>query len=216
LAQRRWLRDRDGKERALIAAFDRLVQEEGAHRVTVNAVVKRAGVGKSLLYDYFGGLGGLAAAWARSADFLPGDAEIMGEDPAAYARLTTREQLTRNYRRFAAALRARPRTLSILASELVAPTEATRALDAVRARYGRGLTRYFSRPAEYARREVVALQVVLYAAVTYLALRSRTAPRYFDLRLDRDADWRKVEDMLALVIGRLLPGRAAERRRRRN
>jgi hypothetical protein len=136
----------------------------------------------------------------------------MGDDPVAYSRLSTRRQLTRNYQRFAAALRARPRTLSVLASELVARTEATRALDAVRTKYGRDLTRYFSRPDEYASREVIALQVILYAAVTYLALRSRTSPRYFGLRLDRDEDWREVGAMMRLVIDRVLGGRPRRNR----
>ncbi len=213
-APKRWLRDRAGKEQALINAFDALLQEEGAHRVSVNSVIKRAGVGKSLLYDYFGDLGGLATAWAARTDFLPGDAEMLGEDPAAYVRLSTQQQLTRNYQRYLEALRKRPRTLAVLASELLADTDATRALDQVRTTYGKGLARFFSRPEEYARREVVALQVLLYGAVTYLALRSRTSPRYFGLRLDRDAGWRDVDGMLELVIGRVMGGDGRPKRRR--
>jgi AcrR family transcriptional regulator len=212
-APKRWARDRAGKEQALISAFDHLLQEEGAHRVSVNSVIKRAGVGKSLLYDYFGDLGGLATAWAARTDFLPGDSEMLGDDPAAYAGLSTREQLIGNYQRYLAALRKRPRTLAVLASELVADTDATRALDRVRTTYGKGLARFFSRPEEYARSEVVALQVLLYGAVTYLALRSRTSPRYFGLRLDRDAGWREIDAMLELVIGRVMGGHSGRRQR---
>ena len=212
--RKRWLRDRAGKKRALIQAFDQLLQEEGAHRIGVNAVVKRARVGKSLLYEYFGGLDGLATAWAKSADLLPTDAEIMGPDAAAYAQLTTGEQLARNYQRYARALRSRPRTLGILASELVGPTDVTRAIERVRAKYGQALTRFFSRPDEYASEEVVALQVVLYAAVCYLSLRSRSAPDYFGFRLDQADDWQRIEAMLALVAGRVA-GRAGEARPKR-
>ena len=208
--RKRWLRDRAGKKQALIAAFDQLMQEEGAHRIGVNAVLKRAKVGKSLLYEYFGGLDGLATSWAQGADLLPTDAEMMGADAAGYARLSTAEQLQRNYQRYAQALRSRPRTLGILASELVGQTEVTRAIERVRTRYGQGLTRYFSRPDEYASDEVVALQVLLYAAVCYLSLRSRTAPEYFGLRLDDGADWKRIDSMLALVVGRVLRNGAAE------
>ena len=125
----RWSRDRDGKKRILLEAFDRLLQEEGAHRIGVNAVIKRAGVGKALLYEYFGGLDGLATEWARTQHFLPGDAEIVGDDPEGYRQLSTREQLTRNYQRYARALRARPRTLEILVGELMAQSEVTRSLE---------------------------------------------------------------------------------------
>jgi AcrR family transcriptional regulator len=211
----RWSRDRTGKKRMLLDAFDRLLQEEGAHRIGVNAVIKRAGVGKALLYEYFGGLDGLAAEWARSQHFLPGDAEIIGDDPEGYRKLSTREQLTRNYQRYARALRARPRTLEILVGELLAQSDVTRALDQVRATYGRDLARFFSRPEEYGREDVVALQVVLYAAVNYLCLRSRTSPAYFDLRLDREEDWKKVDAMFALVIGRVLEGSRPKGRRAR-
>jgi AcrR family transcriptional regulator len=213
----RWARDRTGKERALVEAFDQLLQEKGAHRVSANGVLRRAGVGKSLLYAYFGGLEGLAAAWAERSDLLPSDAELLGEDAANYARLSTREQLTRNYQRYARALRSRPRTLELLGGELLQQTAVTRALDRVRVAHGRSLVRFFSRPEEYDREEVVALQFLLYAAVCYLCLRSRTAPRYFGLRLDREADWRRIDAMIDLVIGRVVdgPARVSRRSRRR-
>jgi AcrR family transcriptional regulator len=210
----RWSRDRDGKKRALLEAFDHLLQERGAHRVGVNAVVERAGVGKALLYQYFGGLDGLAAEWARSQDFLPGDAELMGGDPAAFARLGTRDQLVRNYQRYARALRSRPRTLEFLLAELLTRSDVLSALENVRTDYGRTLARYFSRPEDYRRDDVVALQVILYAAINYLCLRSRTSPRYFHLRLDREADWRKIDGMFALTVDRVL-GRRPSRSPRR-
>ena len=112
-------------------------------------------------------------------------------------------------------MRARPRTLGLLASELVGPTDVTRAIERVRAKYGQGLTRFFSRPDEYASDEVVALQVVLYAAVCYLSLRSRTAPEYFGLHLDRAGDWQRIEAMLALVAGRVADGQGTVGRRRK-
>lgn len=215
----RWQRDRAGKERDLIRAFDRLLRQEGAHRIGVNALVKEAGVGKNLLYSYFGGLDGLAAAWAREADFLPADPEIMGRDRAAYAELSTAEQLASNYRNFAAALRRRPHTLEILAAELLQGTPITRAIEHVREEYGVGLRRFFTRPEEYARREATALQLILYAAVVYLAQRSRTSPRYFGLRLDEPEGWGEIDAAMGLIVRAVLEaepdptGRRAPRRR---
>lgn len=202
----RWQRDRAGKERDLILAFDRLLQKDGAHRLGVNAIVKEAGVGKNLLYSYFGGLEGLAAAWAREADFLPRDPEIMGTDEAAYARLTTAEQLTSNYRNFSAALRRRPHTLEVLAGELLQQTEVTQALDQVREEYGKGLRRFFTRPDEYDQVNTTALQLILYAAVIYLAQRSRTAPRYFGLQLDQPEGWRHIDDAIGIIVDGVMGG----------
>ena len=50
---------REATEAQIVDAFHRVVQREGLRNVRVNAVIKEAGVGKGLLYDYFGGLPGL-------------------------------------------------------------------------------------------------------------------------------------------------------------
>jgi hypothetical protein len=114
--------------------------------------------------------------------------------------MTTAAQLTSNYRHFAAALRRRPHTLEILAGELLQQTDVTRALDHVREDYGKGLRRFFTRPDEYDRENATALQLILYAAVIYLAQRSRTSPRYFGLRLDEAAGWQTIDEAIGLVV----------------
>lgn len=55
---------RQTSERALLDAFEALLQRHGPGGLGVNAVLDSAGVGKRLLYEYFGDLEGLAAAWA--------------------------------------------------------------------------------------------------------------------------------------------------------
>ena len=87
--RRTWRRDRAGKQRVLIRAFDGVLREQGAQGLGVNAVLKRAGVGKNLLYKYFGDLAGLARAWGRGTELLPGEVEITGKDTRAYERMTT-------------------------------------------------------------------------------------------------------------------------------
>jgi len=199
-----WRRNRADKERRLIAAFDRILQRDGVQGVGINPVVKEAGVGKALLYEYFGGLHGLAAAWAKNTQFLPSDEEVGGSDRQLYASQSTADQLTGNYRRFARALRRRPRTLEILANELTQSTQLTRTLEDIRSDYGKGLAKYFTRPEEYASDEAIALQIVMYAAVNYLAMRSRTSPRYFHLRLDTEEGWQVIDEMIGQVIALVL------------
>jgi AcrR family transcriptional regulator len=211
--RRSWTRDRAGKEADLIRAFDTVLARAGWEGIGVNAVIEEAGVGKNLLYRYFGGLGGLAKAWSRSGDFLPTEAQITGGDTPQYAALSTAGQIANNYRRYADELRRRPRTLEMLAQELVRPNELTDALSGVRSSLGQDMQKYFTRPSEYRRRETVALMIVLYAAVTYLTLRARTAPRYFWYRLDRPRDWAEIGDMLELVARRVLGEPAAPARR---
>ncbi|MCP5328872.1 MAG: helix-turn-helix transcriptional regulator [Sinobacteraceae bacterium] len=54
--------DREETERRLVMAFDRVWTRDGIQGLGVNAVLKEAGVGKALLYRYFGDFVGLARA----------------------------------------------------------------------------------------------------------------------------------------------------------
>ena len=202
--RRSWTRDPEAKEQALIRAFDKVLQRDGVQGVGVNAVIKESGVGKNLLYKYFGGLQGLARAWGERSDFMPREDELAGADVAAYSKLSTAEQISHNYRAYAAGLRRRPRTLEILANELLRPNQLTAALEEVRTRFGRDLQKYFTRPDEYSREGTIALLVILNAAVTYLALRAHSAPRYFWYQLDRDEDWNDINEMIELIVERVM------------
>ena len=218
--RRTWTRDPEAKEEALIRAFDRVLQRDGVQGVGVNAVIKESGVGKNLLYKYFGGLQGLARAWGERSDFMPREDELAGSDVKAYERMSTAQQISHNYRAYAAGLRRRPRTLEILANELLRPNQLTTALEDVRNRFGRDLQKYFTRPDEYSREGTVALLVILNAAVTYLALRAHSAPRYFWYQLDNDEDWHDINEMIEVIVERVMaadPGGArvqTERSRR--
>ena len=57
---------RVASELALIKAFEELLQSKGVDGIGVNAVLNRAGVGKRLLYEYFGDLTSLAKVWAKT------------------------------------------------------------------------------------------------------------------------------------------------------
>ncbi len=212
--RRSWTRDPEAKEQALIRAFDKVLHRDGVQGIGVNAVIKESGVGKNLLYKYFGGLQGLARAWGEQSDFMPGEGELAGDDLDAYARLSTAEQISHNYAAYAAALRRRPRTLEILANELLRPNQLTEALEEVRTGFGKDLRKYFTRPDEYSREGTIALLVILNAAVTYLALRAHSAPRYFWYALDQDEDWQDINEMIDLIVERVMAGEAEGGRRR--
>ena len=66
-------------EDVIIDAFARLLVRDGVAGIGVNALVKEAGVGKKPLYDYFGGLDGVAVEWVRRRGIWPPLEEIVGE-----------------------------------------------------------------------------------------------------------------------------------------
>jgi AcrR family transcriptional regulator len=212
VASKRRKPDREETRKRLIAAFDAVWSRDGLQGLGVNAVVKEAGVGKALLYRYFGNFVGLAQAWAEGESFLPAppalaapvpqDAASASNDaanPAARMRRQVEAALA-----YAHALRARPKTRELLISEMQRPSAITAALDQMRMRFGREMRAFVSSSGADEGAEAFALSFFVTAALTYLALRSDTVPDYYGLKLDRAADWGRIEQMLTLIAGRVL------------
>ncbi|WP_322786558.1 TetR/AcrR family transcriptional regulator [Advenella kashmirensis] len=60
---------RENTERKLLNALEEQINATGMVGVGVNAVAKRAGVSKELIYRYFDGMPGLLLAWMQEQDF---------------------------------------------------------------------------------------------------------------------------------------------------
>ncbi len=220
--------DREETERRLIAAFDRVWTRDGIQGLGVNAVLKEAGVGKALLYRYFGDFVGLARAWAQGETFLPRPAGPAGSagpagparpggqaggvaasTPAvpaqgAVARGAAVDRHVESAMAYAQALRSRPKTRELLAIELLGSSPLTQALDGMRAQFGREMRQFVMASGAAEGEDAFALSFFVTAAMTYLSMRADHVPHYYGLRLDREEDWPKVERMLRLVAERVL------------
>jgi AcrR family transcriptional regulator len=191
--------DREESERRLIAAFDRVWSRDGIQGLGVNAVLKEAGLGKALLYRYFGDFVGLARAWAEGETFLPRPPALAGA--AGSERLRPQVAVALAYAR---ALRDRPKTRELLIVELLRTSPVTAALDDMRARFGRQMRGFVTAAGAPEGEDAFALSFFVTAAMTYLALRADAVPDYYGLKLDRDADWERIEQMLERLTARVL------------
>lgn len=63
-------KDRAATEKKIYDAFISLLEEKGPQGVGINAIAKKAGVSKELIYRYYGGLKGLLLHYAKSGDFF--------------------------------------------------------------------------------------------------------------------------------------------------
>ena len=73
---------REKTERQILLALEEQIRETGMGGVGINAIAKRAGVSKELIYRYFDGMPGLMLAWMREQDFWtrnPGAAVRRGQ-----------------------------------------------------------------------------------------------------------------------------------------
>jgi AcrR family transcriptional regulator len=196
-------RNRERTKQRILEAVGALLAESGFKGIGINAIARRAGVDKVLIYRYFGGLPELLEAYAHESDFwwtideivLEGDEDLQEQGPAAY--------LTVLLRRHVEALQRRPLTQEIMAWELTEANELTRSVALVRAARGHALVRRVR--ALYPEEDLWYLEGVLGlfgAGINYLVLRTRHEPRPAEGQADHEADWLYLQR----VIERLLAG----------
>lgn len=188
---------RQRAEEAILDAFERVVARDGFRGLGPTAIMNEAGLGKPLLYRYFGDLGGLIEAWGERRGMWPDDAELLGSlaldrDPA--------EQLKSSLDALAAHLHRNPVRLEILAEELTPDTEISPLLRRIRQGEQANHEQLFPPDHPARRRENFRLNHVLFAALTYFALRSRTAPDLQGIRLDTDEGWNDTLQMIHEII----------------
>jgi len=192
---------REATKRKLIRAVRDLLAAHGFQGLGLNRTARQAGVDKVLIYRYFGGLPGLVREFARSEDFWPGPADLIGPDQDRIRRMSNGEKLALFFRRFIRELRRRPLTLDILAWETGGPHELARELDKARER---GALEFFERvgfePPED--QDLAAVMAVLSGAVRHLLIRSRRGGTWGGLDLGSDLDWERIERAVEkLVLG---------------
>jgi AcrR family transcriptional regulator len=185
----RGLSRRQTSEKALLDSFEALLARHGPGGLGVNAVLDSAKVGKRLLYEYFGDLEGLAAAWSRErTDPLALESRaaailhrIQGRPPA--------EVLATVLADYAEQLRVHPWAAQVLLAELAQPSTLGRAMREIRLELGRGYEKLLIDSKAFDQRQGVQAALILHAAATYLAMRARFAPDYNGIDLSSQQGW---------------------------
>lgn len=190
-------RDRDATATRLLDAAADLLAQEGFVGLTVNALARRAGCDKVLIYRYFGGLEGVMDAlgarldlWIRptppAQDAAAGYGPVMGTVLLDYLR----------------ALRANLLVKRILAWELVQDDELTRRLGAAKSE---AIRRWFASVRERAGQapsatDAPAINAILLAAVHHLALREDSGGGFAGLDLTLPETWTRIEAALEELV----------------
>jgi len=112
------IRDRSATEKAILRAAKSLLAEEGFQNFGINAVARRAGCDKQLIYRYYGGLNGLVEA--IGADLGTWVKDRIPEDTGGMFLLTYGDLMERLSLLFLEALRDDPLVRRIVAWEVSA------------------------------------------------------------------------------------------------
>ncbi len=190
---------RRATQNRIMDAFERVLLAEGVEGLGINAIVAEAGVGKGLIYKYFGGLDGLAEAWLERSELNPSPEQIAGEDLESFSRHGPRERLARIHVNYAGMLRDNPAACQVMAQDLGTSRSLPRLLEAVRRRLGYSHELLVTGDPAYDNEGDMARIFILQAAANYLAMRANSSPDYNGLKLDTDEGWQMVMQMLARV-----------------
>jgi AcrR family transcriptional regulator len=176
-------RDREATEKRLIEAARAVLGEGGFQNFGVNAVARRAGCDKQLIYRYFGGLGGLLDRIGRElADWL-GARLTPPPAGADYAGMV--EHLVLAY---LDALRGDPLMLRITLWELAEPSAQLRRISQARSvAIGRWMAKMRGRATPPAGIDAPAINALLIGAVQILALSEKAEGRFAGLDLSQPA-----------------------------
>lgn len=201
---------RQDTEAAIIAAFERLLVRDGVSGIGVNALVKEAGVGKKPVYDYFGGLAGVAVEWVQRGGIWPPIEEIVGEPMVLFDLRPPVEKLRLINRHCATMLRRNAPLCELLSGEFVRSTEMKEAVEHVRQLVRHDFERVLRSDPVLSGEDYLALNTIAYAATTYLALRAHCQPRFFGFDLSAEASWQTVMNMFDRVLDNAERGIAAK------
>jgi AcrR family transcriptional regulator len=187
-------------EDVILDAFERLLVRDGVAGLGVNALIKEAAVGKKALYDYFGGIAGVAEAWVQVRGIWPPLEEIVGEPMAAFETRRPAEKLRLINRKCAEMLRQNAPLCELLTGEFVRSNEVKEAVEHIRQLVRLDFERVLKSDPALAGEDYLALNTVAYAATTYLALRAHCQPRFFGFDLSTETSWQTVMNMFDRVM----------------
>jgi AcrR family transcriptional regulator len=200
-------RDREATKRRLIESTIEILRGEGFNQVGVNAVAERAGVGKTLIYRYFGGLPGLLRAVADHLDTLQSEAAnrlLAKADPAASPGEVMEEVVMEWHR----ALKNDHLSKQLLAWELTQQNEFTDAMAVAREEVGLQLTRRYTQllrsKGVMTELDLNALLALVSAGIFYLTLRSDAVSMYNDVDIQSVDGWRRIAGALKLLLDRVV------------
>ena len=184
-----------------------MLERDGFSGLGINAIAKEAGVGKPLIYRYFGGLPELLDEFGRDADFwmrlddilVEADRETGGKPPASFADVIRIATIC-----YTRVLRRSPVMQEILASDLTAAPDLIKPLsEARRMRAVQALEEFMQGVGAPDDVDVDAVFAILLAAFQYLTVRGRVDDSFWGVPLGTDDEWKRFEDAMGFIIGRV-------------
>ncbi|MEA4857804.1 MAG: TetR/AcrR family transcriptional regulator [Solidesulfovibrio sp.] len=190
------------RERLLESLGD-LLARQGFDGLSLETAARAAGLERAVLLRHFQDLDDMVTAFGQSAAFWPPVSELRAELAERFASLPPRLQLSHFFKATIRGLLARPRTLDILAWELMSRNRYTRLLEYPRVRCA--LEFFESVTGEVPDSlDLTAVVAVLGGAAMFLTVRSRQSGVFGGLNLYDDEDRHRVDRVIDMIVAGIL------------
>jgi AcrR family transcriptional regulator len=184
-------RNRASTERAIFLAARALLAEQGFQGFGINAVARRAGCDKQLIYRYYGGLDGLIEAigeelgsWVK--DKIP-------QDTGGMFVLTYGDLMEKLSMYFMEALRDDPLVCKIVAWEVSQDTPQVRRLSESRMKaLGKWLEKMQGNLKPPKGVDTATTNALLFASIQHLVISAAVSGQFAGVPLKTEKDWEKV------------------------
>jgi AcrR family transcriptional regulator len=183
----------------LLEALGDLLARQGFDGLSLDVVAKAAGLERVVVLRHFQDLDDMVTAFGQSAAFWPTVAELREDVAERFNAMPPRAQLAHYFKATIRGLLARPRTLDILAWELMSRNRYTRLLEYPRVRAA--LEFFETVTGEVPETlDLTAVVAVLGGAAIFLTVRSRQSGVFGGLNLYDDTDRERVDRVLDLLL----------------
>lgn len=189
---------RANTERQILQALEAQILDTGMGGVGINAIAKRAGVSKELIYRYFDGMPGLLLAWMQEQDFWTRNPGLQDADescqraPGDLVLAMLRAQID--------TLAGNETLREVRRWELIELNDVTASLAERREKAARGFIKNVEELAPGL--DTPAVVSVMLAGVLYLTLRAKTASHFLGLPLREPEAWQRIDQALEYLVAR--------------
>lgn len=192
---------RENTERQILQALEDQIKETGMGGVGINAIAKRAGVSKELIYRYFDGMPGLMLAWMQEQDFWTRNPDLLAADESS--QRSHGDLVLSMLRAQIDALSGNETLREVRRWELIERNEVSAPLADRRERAARGfIDRVDGLTPEM---DVPAVVSVMLAGVLYLMLRAKTESHFLGVPLRTPEGWARINDALEHLVKQGFP-----------
>ena len=188
-------RSRLKTEQRLLDAVGSILLEQGYPAVGINAIARRAGCDKVLIYRYFGGFNELLLAFAETTTLWWEVDEIITESAEECSSIPLPDYLQSLLNRYVQSLESRPLALEIMAWEMSAQNSLTQRLARTRGERGMELVKRIRAYYQQPNIDIGGILGVFGAAINYLVIRARKQSQQY-----KTEEWWRLQQTIAKLL----------------